>query len=42
MGIAVTLEALDAPVPHVTLLKPCKALFGVANRAYRDTALLTV
>jgi hypothetical protein len=33
MGIAIATETLNAPVPHVPLLKPCKTLFGVANRA---------
>jgi hypothetical protein len=40
MSITIATETLYAPVPHVTLLKPSKALIAIANRANRDKLFL--
>jgi hypothetical protein len=41
MGIAVATESLDAPVPHMPLLKPNQALVR-PYRSNTDAALLAV
>jgi hypothetical protein len=40
VGIAVTTETLKAPIPHVALLKPCKALGCVARSSDCDAFVL--
>ena len=40
VGVTVALEALNAPVAHVALLKPCEALGGGSCGANCDAAVL--